>query len=250
MTAPIGGGTEFILEQNYAAWRKQQTPFSAIAVSAGVGDCNLSEVNPVRILCLRVSASYLSVFGYRPLAGRDFSEEDARSGAPQTALISPTLWRERFGGGDLSGKTLEIDGNRTMVIGVLPANFEYPSLRRVDVLQVLQIEENKAALPSLLLTAFGRLKLGVTEVEARTRMEPFFQEALKSVPRGFQKEVRFVIYPMRDRQVRDSKRAALLLLGAVLLVLAIAAANVANLLLARSAARRRELGSRELYEFQ
>ena len=245
MTAPIGGATEFILDQNYVSWRKQQTPFAAITVTAGVGDCNLSELNPVRLLCSRVGANYLSVFGYRPLMGRDFSEEDARVGAPQTALISRALWMERFGGGDLAGKTLEIDGNRTLLIGVLPENFETPSPVRVDVLQVLQLEENKPdSAPSLLLTAFARLRPGVTLVEARSRMEPLFQDALKSVPRAFQREVRFVIHPLRDRQVRDSKRAALLLAGAVLLVLLIAVANVANLSLARTVARQRELAVR------
>ena len=244
MSAPIAGATEFILEQNYTTWRKLETPFSAIAVTAGAGDCNLSELNPVRMVCSRVSANYLSVFGYRPLAGRDFSGEDARIGAPQTALISRALWKERFGGGELTGKTLEIDGTKTIVVGVLPERFETPSLARVDVLQVLQLEDKPDSLPSLLLTAFARLRPGITIVEARTRMEPLFQAALKSVPRGFQKEVRFVINPLRDRQVRDSGRAALLLLGAVLLVLLIAVANVANLSLARAAARRRELAVR------
>jgi len=115
-----------------------------MTVAAGIGDCNLSELNPVRLLCSRVGANYLSVFGYRPFAGRDFSEEDAHIGAPQVALISRALWKERLGGSDLSsGKTLEIDGNKTVVVGVLPENFETPSLARVDVLQVLQLEENK-----------------------------------------------------------------------------------------------------------
>lgn len=72
MTAPISGSNEFILEQNYASWVKQNTPFSGIAVTAGVNDCNLSEANPARLCCSRVSANYLSVLGYRPAAGRDF----------------------------------------------------------------------------------------------------------------------------------------------------------------------------------
>lgn len=245
MTAPISGSNEFILEQNYTSWMKQNTPFSGIAVTAGVNDCNLSETNPARLWCSRVSASYLSVLGYRPAAGRDFSEEDARPGAPQAVLISRALWKERFGGGDVSGKTLEIDGNTAMVIGVLPDNFETPSLARVDVLQVLQLDQNKSSTASsLLLAAFARMRPGVTLAEARAGMDPFFRDGLRSIPRGFEKEVRFVMYPLRDRQIRDSKRAALLLTGAVSLVLLIAVANVANLLLARAAARSREMAVR------
>ena len=245
MTAPIGGGSEFVLEQNYSAWKKQQTPFAAMTVTAGVWDCNLSELNPVRLPCSRVGRNFLSMFGYRPMVGRDFSEEDARVGAPQVALISHGLWMHRFGGGDVAGKTMDIDGTRTAVIGVLPENFEMPSLARVDVLQVLALEEDKAdSAPSLLMTAFARLRPGVSLAEARTRMEPLFQQALQSVPKGFRKEVKFVINPLRDRQVRDSERAALLLFGAVSLVLLIAVANVANLSLARTATRRRELAVR------
>ncbi|MBL8215830.1 MAG: ABC transporter permease, partial [Bryobacterales bacterium] len=245
MKAPIGGTSEFILEQNYQAWRKQPLPFAAMTVTSGAQDCSLSELNPVRLRCMLVSEHYLSLFGYRPLTGRDFREEDSRAGAPRVALISPALWRQRFGAGDITGKSLAVDGHQTGVIGVLPENFETPALAAVDILQVLQLEPNKAdSAPSLLLTAFARLRPGVTAVEARTRMEPLFEQALQSVPPGFRKEVRFVIHPLRERQVQDSERAALLLLGAVALVLLIAVANVANMLLARTANRRKELAVR------
>lgn len=110
---------------------------------------------------------------------------------------------------------------------------------------MLQLEENKPpSAPSLLLTAFARMRPAVTLAEARTRMEPFFQDGLRWIPKGFEKEVRFVIHPLRDRQVRDTERAARLLLVAVLRVLVIAVANLANLLLARAVARGRELAVR------
>ncbi|MBY0504548.1 MAG: ADOP family duplicated permease [Bryobacteraceae bacterium] len=245
VTGPLSGGTEFILEQNYAAWRKQPTPFSGIAVSSGVNDCNLSELNPVQLRCADVSANWLSLFGYHPLAGRDFRPEDATVGAPRMALISRSLWRTRFGGGNVSGRVLVVDGNRLIVAGVLPEHFELPSLARVDILRVLQLEENKAAsAPTLLLTAFGRLRPGVTLENGRAQMEPFFREGVRTSLLSTVKDVRFVIHPLRDRQVRDSKQAMLLLLAAVALVLAIAVANVANLTLARATARQRELSVR------
>jgi len=245
MTAPIGGGSEFVIEENYVTWRRQGTPFAAITATAGGDECSLSEVNPIRLRCAAVDSNFLSLFGYRPMAGRDFTEEDTRDGAPRVVLISRALWMDRFGGRDISGQSIEIDSVRREVVGVLPENFEMPQLTKIDVLMVLQIFGTKPPNSgSLLLTAFARLKPPMTVDAARQQMEPYFQAALDTVPRGFRKEVKLAVHPLRDRQVRESVQAAWLLLGAVALLLLIAIANVANLLLARAAARHREMAVR------
>jgi len=245
MTAPIAGASEFVIEENYVAWRREGTPFAAITATSGGDDCSLSELDPVRLRCAAVDSNFLSLFGYRPIAGRDFNEEDTRDGAARVVLISHALWRDRFGGRDVNGQSIEIDSVRREIAGVLPKDFEMPQLTKIDVLMVLQIFGTKPPNSgSLLLTAFGRLKPEMTTDEVRARMEPLFQAALDTVPRGFRKEVKLAVHSLRDRQVRDSSRAAWLLLGAVGLLLLIAIANVANLLLARSLARRREMAVR------
>ncbi|MBM3783221.1 MAG: FtsX-like permease family protein [Acidobacteria bacterium] len=245
MTAPITAGAEFVLDNDFAIWSKGQTAFSGMTVTAGATDCTLSEENPAKLRCARVESSFLTLFGYGPAAGRDLRPADMEEGAPPVVLISHGLWQRRFGGGGAIGKSLDVDGVRSVVAGVLPENFEMPSLAHVDILQPMRLNATTLSSPNrMLLTAFARLNPGVSIVEARARLEPLFQASLKTVPGGFVKEVKLVIHPLRDRQVRDSRTAALLLLGAVAMVLLIAVANVANLLLARAAARRRELAVR------
>ena len=245
MTAPIGGGTEFILDQNYMAWRKQQTPFAAMTVTSGPGDCTLSELNPV-------AAALLGCRREVPFqcldTGRCWGAISARKtpawGAPQVALISRASgesasaaatfrarrWRSMGTGRWLSACCRRISRRRRWRVWTF---FRSCSWRK---------QTESAA--SLLLTAFARLRSGVTPTEARTRMEPLFQDALQSVPKGLRKDVRFVIHPLRTGKCGTASVRALFLLGAVSLVLLIAVANVANLLLARTAARRRELAVR------
>ncbi len=238
---------EFLLGPDYLDWREKQNVFERMTSSGGVQECDLLEANPAKLRCGRAEWSLLETLGLRPAAGRDLTREDDRPGTGPAALISYAMWQSRFGGDSgVLGRTMKIDGNETRIVGVLPREFEYPSLAKVDVLlpQQLNEAEQRRRDRMAMLAVFGRLKPGVTVEQAREGLKGLFDESLKQVPAGFRKEVHLVVSGLRERQVRDQKAAAQLLMGAVLCVLLIACANVANLELARAAARRQEAAVR------
>ncbi|MBN9662183.1 MAG: ABC transporter permease [Acidobacteria bacterium] len=244
----LGMGTplaeeEFLLGPDYLDWRDRQTVFSAITSTSMAGDCDLFEDNPARLRCGRVEANFLSTLGVAPVLGRDLTRDDDRPGVAQNALISYEMWRGRFGGDPaVLNRTINLDGRPTRIAGVLPANFEYPNLTRIDVLLPQQLDEavQRARDRMALLVVFGRMKPGLTLPQIRAGLLPLYQESLKLVPAQFRKEISLKISGLRDRQSRDARLAAQLLTGAVFCVLLIACANVANLLLARASGQSQE----------
>ena len=239
---------EFNTGGPYLAWRDRQTSFVSMTSMYPAGECDLGGGAAVRINCYSVEANFLETLGIRPIAGRDFRPEDDRPHAPRVALISYGLWQSRFGGDPRAvGKTLELDGAPVRVAGVLPRRFEMPQLGEADVLLTEQMDQQAARSPSstIFLRTFARLKPGETVETARERLRPLFEESVRLyVPASLQREAGLVVRSLRDRQIHDSKLGAWLLFGAVLTLVALACANVANLLLARAASRRRELAMR------
>ncbi len=247
MEAPIVP-QEFLLGYDYWDWRDSQSPFESMGSwAAGVGDCDLSDTNPVRLQCTRIDSTLLPTLGIRPLAGRNFSRQEEIPNAPRTALISYGLWRSRFGGDPRAvGRTIPLDGRPVAVIGVLPAEFELPGLERADVLipQVLDDPEQRARRSAIPLFSVGRLKAGVSPEQAAMALQPLFEKSLAAVTPSFRKDIKLRLRTLRERQIQESRLASWILLGSVLAVLLIACANVANLLLARAAAREREIAIR------
>lgn len=240
---------EFILSPDYIEWRKRPTPFEAMtSVFPGTLDCDLTEQNPVRLSCAQADSNFLSAFRIQPLLGRSFTREEDRPNAPRVVLLSYGFWRSRFAGDpQIVGKNISLDGRSAVVIGVLPSRFEMPTLARADLLIPLALSETTdrgPTTPQLVLRAFARLKPGVTIAQATAAMQPLFQDSLNYVPPQFRKEVTFRMRSLRDRQVQDARTSSWILFGAVLAVLLVACTNVANLLLARAAGRRRELAVR------
>jgi len=245
---------EFTLGGFFFDWVHNQKPFEAITSEGAVSqECDLTERNPEQLSCARVLGNFLSTLGVSPVLGRNFLPEEMRPNGPDVALITYGLWRSRFNRDPgILNKLIDIDGSPVRVVGVLPEDFELPDLQPADVIRPLALDETAQRTGNggigAPMRTFARLKPGVNIEQARAEMEPLFQNIQKTLPsqlrNAFRHDFRLKVRSLRDRQMQDASRIAWILLGSVLAVLLIACANVASLLMARGAARQRDLAVR------
>jgi putative ABC transport system permease protein len=220
--------------------------FEALAVHRSWQPALTGSGQPERIDGQRVSAGYLRVLGVTPALGRDIQLTDDRLNGPNVVLLSDGFWRRRLGADRaVIGRTIRLDDQPHVIIGVLPRNFENAALPSAELWAPLQYDLSQGRAWGHHLHTLGRLRSGVRLTEATLELNAIGAEVLAEVqPPTYDRELRFQLATLHDDVTRGVKPALLTILVAVSLLLGIACLNVINLLLARSAQRRSEFALR------
>src|SRR5882724_2477311 len=232
---------------NYWDWQRENDVFEKMAIldSGGKGYNLSGGGDPDRVSGVRVSAGFFDVLGVKPRLGRTFLPEEEQPGNHRVIVLSDGLWRSRYNSDpDIIGKIVKVDSEDHTVVGVMPPDFEfqlYSPIRQLWVpVAYTQGDQDRGSNSFLCL---ARLKPGVTMEQARERMNVIGRGLAEQYPQVNAGQTA-TIDPIIGFDTEDQQRTLLTLLGVAGFVLLIACVNVANLLMARGAARQREFAIR------
>lgn len=234
----------------YLAIQERQQVFSDLAMAVGNAFTLTGRGDPEQLIGLHASASLLPTLGLEPLLGRNFSADEDRPGGEHVVMLGYTTWRKRFNADpSVLGQTLTLDGAPYTIIGVLPEAASAFPLNQLQI-WVPRPPEVPFLVPSQLdnggyfFQVIARLRPGVSLEQAADAMNVVAAGYRDAHPSNVDAPTQIELVPLLDDAVGGQRQSYLLLFGAVGCVLLIACANIANLMLARFAGRRREIAAR------
>ncbi|HYP25258.1 MAG TPA: ABC transporter permease [Blastocatellia bacterium] len=236
-------GSRPVSPPNFRDWREQSGSFEQMAAAEAWGPILTSRDTPEQIRGLSMGEGLFQLLGVQPLHGRYFQGDDYGSGNDRVVVLSHGLWQRRFGADpNILGQTLTLDGHAYTVIGVMPSGFQFPPFwaSKTEIWAPLSLAERAGNRRASSLRVFARLKPGVTREQAQAEMDAISGRLAQAYPDA-NAGLTAKVEPLHEKVVGDLRPALLVLMGAVGFVLLITCANVANLLLARSAVRQKEI---------
>jgi putative ABC transport system permease protein len=245
--------------EEFADVRNQAQAFEKLAgirpqISALTDDCGAADCEPERVSAYAVSPELFDLLGVQPQRGRPFAPSDGVAGAQRVVMLTDALWRRRYNADpDVIGRTISLAGLPRTVVGIMPPGMRFPDEKvsylsdRADIWIPVSWENTKDGRGNQYLVTLGLLRPGITMAQGQADLQRIGEGFKTQFPdRYAEPKVHWLLGSMSltEQMIGDVRLGLFVLFGAVGCVLLIACANVANLMLARGASRRRELAVR------